>query len=273
MGERRTLFKRKLVWAVIFALCLAGLAWWQPPLVARPVQGIFQTVAWPFQKVLAPVAFGTRSLFQFFGNIAELKGNNENLERERRALLAENARLKELVKEDEELRRSFDLLPRDRFDVVAARVIGRDQGILSTTVEIDRGSLQGIERDMPVIVEAGVLVGRVTDVFPQSARVMLLTHPESVVNATTNDTGARGIVRGEHGLGAVFDMVQQNETLRAGDTVVTSGLGARTPKGLLVGRIENVRLGEDQLFQRAVITSPVDLQSLQFLFVIKEARS
>ena len=122
---------------------------------------------------------------------------------------------------------------------------------------------------MAVSVEAGVLVGRVDEVYPLTSRVELLTHSESIVNAVTLDTNAEGIVKGEHGLGVVYDMVLQSDQLKNGDTVVTSGLGQVIPKGLLIGTLQDIRLTDDKLFQRATIQSPVRFDRLRNVFVIR----
>jgi len=66
----------------------------------------------------------------------------------------------------------------------------------------------------------------------------------------------------------VYDMVQQSENLKNGDTLVTSGLGQKTPKGLLIGTIQDARLTDDKLFQRATISSPVRFDHLRYLFVV-----
>ncbi|MEI9966742.1 MAG: rod shape-determining protein MreC [Candidatus Moraniibacteriota bacterium] len=272
MAERKNLFHRKLFWATLFGAALTFFIFFQPGSVLLPVRAVLLTVLWPFQKVVAPVAFEVRNLGGFLGSISDLKERNENLEKERRALLAENARLTLQVKESEEIRRSFDLLPRDRFDLSATRIIGRDTENVSGLVEIDQGSADGIETGMPVIVEAGVLVGRVDEVLSHSSKVMILNHPNSVVNGVTTATAARGVVRGEHGLGVIYGMVQQNASLKDGDTVVTSGLGGRTPEGLLIGTLSEVKLAPDQLFQQATILPPVSYADLRFLFVIKGTR-
>jgi rod shape-determining protein MreC len=269
MAERHHIVKRKLFWAVLFGAGLTFFIFFQPGPVLWPIRSALLSVLWPVQKVTAPIAFEFRNIGHFLGSIGDLKERNEVLESERLSLLSENARLKEEVKENQEIRRNFDLLPKDRFDLVAARIIGRDPGNSASLVEIDRGSEAGLERGMAVIVEAGVMVGRVEEVFPHSAKVMLLSHPDSVVNGITNDTGARGVARGEHGLGLVYAMVQQNESLKAGDAVVTSGLGGKAPSGLLIGTLADVKLAPDQLFQQAALVPPVSYDDLRFLFVIK----
>ncbi|MDO8529508.1 MAG: rod shape-determining protein MreC, partial [bacterium] len=72
-----------------------------------------------------------------------------------------------------------------------------------------------------------------------------------------------------YGLGIILDMVLQSESLNKGDTIVTSKIGNDFPSGLLVGTVENISFSSDRLFQRAVVSPPVDFSHLQFVFVIK----
>jgi rod shape-determining protein MreC len=83
------------------------------------------------------------------------------------------------------------------------------------------------------------------------------------------ETGAKGIVHGEYGLGLIMDMVTQSDTLNDGDTIITSGLGSNIPRGLLVGKIKEVRVSADRLFQQAVITSRIKYSKLDVVFIIK----
>lgn len=273
MAIRGNIMQRKFFWAALVTGVLAFFLVFQPTFLNVPVRVVASTVLWPIQRFFSPVAFEIRDLTSFFGSIGDLKRANESLEKERVSLLAENAKLRDLGKENEELRRSLELLPRDRYDVIGATVIGRDVSGMGSWLQINQGSNQGIKRGMAVIVEAGVLVGRVEEVYLHSARIMLLSNPESIVNAITVDTDAQGVVKGEHGLGIIYDMVLQADVLKNGDTVVTSGLGETAPKGLLVGTIQDVRLTDDKLFQRATLSSPVRSDRLRYVFVVNAAKT
>jgi rod shape-determining protein MreC len=90
-----------------------------------------------------------------------------------------------------------------------------------------------------------------------------------VINAQDIETEAKGVVRGEYGLGTVLDMVSQTDILNVGDTVVTSGLGGDLPKGLLVGNIQEIRTTPDKLFQQADLMSRVKYSDLDVIFIIK----
>jgi rod shape-determining protein MreC len=233
----------------------------QPSFVTIPVKFIGTSILWPIQSFFSPVVFEIQDAHSFLLSIGDYKRANEELEKERVKLLAENARLQDIARDNDELRHEIGLLPREKYNFKAATVVGRDVSGLGNWLQINQGSNAGIESGMAVVVEAGVLVGTVEEVEPFSARVKLLSNAESIINAVTLDTNAEGVVRGEHGLGVVYDMVQQSENLKNGDTLVTSGLGQKTPKGLLIGTIQDARLTDDKLFQRATISSPAHQQT------------
>ncbi len=263
----QTKFSRALIVVTFIVLCV----FFQPRFVMEPLRVVIATIAWPVQGILSSFAFEVRDTFHFFTSIGDLKHDNDRLAQENVRLVAENAKWQAVSGENEELRKELELLPRNNYHLQAAEVIGRDAAGLGNWMTIDQGRLQGIERGMSVIAYNSILVGRVMEVFPESSRVMLLTHPESVVSGVTVEGEAQGIVRGEYGLGILFDMVPQNATLTISDRLVTSGLGGEFPRNLLIGSLQESHLSVDHLYRQASIISPVDFTSLRYVFIIKNS--
>lgn len=271
MALRRKFTQTKFFRAFVVSILLLFFLVWQPRFVMEPLRVVFSTIAWPIQGMVSSVAFEVRDTFSFVTSIGNLKRENEYLVQENIRLAGENAKWQSVANENDVLRRELSLLPRDRYELRAAEVIGRDAAGLGNWLTIDQGSLQGIERGMVVTVSGGVLIGRVVEVFPGSARVMLLTNPESVVSGVTLEGNAQGIIKGEYGLGIVLDMVPQDMALQATDRLVTSGLGGEIPKDLVIGAIQNIRPSSDHLYQRASVVSPVNFSILRYVFVIKKS--
>ena len=88
----------------------------------------------------------------------------------------------------------------------------------------------------------------------------------------TVESGAKGVAKGEYGLGIIFDMVLQTDSINTGDSVITSGIGGEIPRGLYVGTIQEIHQSDDHLFQQAVLTAPIQFSKLQIVFVIKSNR-
>jgi rod shape-determining protein MreC len=89
------------------------------------------------------------------------------------------------------------------------------------------------------------------------------------INGEVADSGARGLVRGEHGISLILDLVTQNEVIKPGDKVITSGLSGDFPRGLLIGDISAIKTSSSELFQQAFVTPVADLKNLRFVFIVK----
>jgi rod shape-determining protein MreC len=216
-----------------------------------------------FQASADKVHFTSSTLF----SIGSLKADNEELSRKNAELVSENVRMKILEEENEALRRQLELSLKSDFTLEHAEVVSRETSGLSDWVMINKGSDDGIEKGMTVVVLGKVMVGKVAEVLSGSAKVRLLTNTTSAVNAVTVNTNAKGIVKGEYGIGMILDMVLETNNLETGDKVVTSSM-SDSPEGLLIGTISQVRSSKDYLFQQAVITSPVDLSRVKFVSVV-----
>lgn len=272
MALRRKFMETKLFRAMVVSLLLLGCVWYQPHFILTPIRNVVAIVTRPVQGLFSTLAFEFRDTFHFFASVGELKKENDRLAQEVLHLSVENAKWQTIGRENDELRKELELLPRQTFGLQGAEVIGRDAAGLGNWLTVNQGSYEGITPGMPVIVYGGVLVGRVTEVFPKSARVMLLTHPESAVSGITVEGGAQGIIKGEYGLGLLFDMILQDAAIGSGDRLVTSGLGGAFPKNLLIGTLQEVHLSSDRLYKQASVISPVSSDSLRYVFIIKEIK-
>lgn len=235
----------------------------------NPLKGFLLRVESPFLKTFRIFSGGAEGFFHFLGSIGELKSENEKLLQENRELLAKNALLKDIESENKLLHQELGLSPRKNYVLEASFVIAQDPQSLGNYLIIDKGEKNGLKPGMPVIISNGILAGKITEVYPTSARVALISDKNSAVNAEIEDSGARGILRGAYGLGLEMDMISQSEVVKEGDTVITSGLGGDMPRGLYVGKIKEAGQSADKLFQQASLISPVDFPSLRVVFAVK----
>jgi len=265
---KKILTKNLARFLIVAGICLL-LIFLNPKGISGPVQKLLLEIAYPFQKTFYLAGRTISGTFEFLGSIGGLKKENEKLLKENNALASQVALLEDEKKENATLRDQLNLAPRQKFNLEASFVIGQDPQRLGSWILIDKGSANGIKAGMPVIAYEGIMIGKTEEVSPSSSKVALLSDSESAVNVNDTETGARGILKGEFGLGIIMDMVTQTEVLNVGDTVTTSGLGGDLPKGLLVGKIQEVRMTGDKLFQQAVIIPHVKYADLNTVFVIK----
>ncbi|MCS6870089.1 MAG: rod shape-determining protein MreC [Anaerolineae bacterium] len=233
-----------------------------------PVESL---VSVPLSLLQGAISGVTRQISQTLNTLADLQDlRRRNTELER-ALINFQAELVEL----RELRADYQRLaalqnfrganPDKQF--LAATVIGRDTTGLLRSIIIDRGSRDGVRVGMPVVTELG-LVGRIYRVGATSAQVQLVTDTNSYVNARLQLTRAEGVVQGTAAGGLRMLYIPLADDVRDGDSVVTSGIGGKFPRGLLIGQVTSSRLDDSKLFKEAQVRSLVDFNRLEIVLII-----
>jgi len=226
----------------------------------------------PIQGRLTSLTNRITDLTQTTQDIRELRRRNEGLQGLADSLMIENVRLKEIESENEALRSLLDFTqtnPTHSYKAaeVKSRVIGHDPSNFLSYLTIDSGSQQGIEKGMLVITERG-LVGRITDVGSNWAKVMLIIDPSSSVNALIQTSRATGVVEGQVGGSLVMKYIPQGDVVHVNDIILTSGLGGNFPKKLIIGQITAVHQRDIEMFQQADIRPTVDFNNLEIVLVI-----
>ncbi len=210
-----------------------------------------------------------RNTFSTLFTIKNLASDNAQLNQKVDELAFENARLKSAQDENISLRKALNFKQQSSFNLLPVEVLNSDPTGFTQTLVIDKGSSDNLGLNQAVVVAPGILIGKITKLYPNSAQVTLLTDPAIVINAEVVDSGARGLIRGEHGLGLSLDLVTQNELIKTGDEVITSGLSNDFARGLLIGQVAALRSSSTELFQKAFVSPAADLRNLKFLFVIQ----
>ena len=262
---------RSTVLIILILLSLAGLALDQNERL-QPIEDLALRFVVPVQGKLTSLANSFSDLTQTTRDLRELRRRNEDLQSLADSLMIENVRLKEIESENETLRPLLNFTqanPTHSYKAaeVKGRVIGRDPSNFLSYLITDLGSQQGIEKGMPVVAERG-LVGRITDVGSNWAKVMLIIDPSSSVNALIQSSRATGVVEGHVGGSLVMKYIPQGETVNVNDIVLTSGLGGNFPKKLIIGQVTTVQQRDIEMFQEAHIRPTVDFNNLEIVLVI-----
>src|SRR5262249_14813184 len=202
-----------------------------------------QTVA---DFVQSPVTSVSSSVSNYFSSIANLRGaqdENTKLKQQVQELQVELKGKDELTAENERLRGLLNLKQTSKINVLSARIIGRDPSAWFDSAIINRGSLDGVKLDMPIVTDGG-LVGRVTAVSPLTAQVDLITRDKSGVGGEIGSSTALGVISGTSKKD-VLDMryVPGTVDVQIGQLVYTTGQDGIYPPGLKIGEIVNVSKG------------------------------
>ena len=262
---------RNLLPFVLFFLALLGFIFHRVGWL-DPVENLFVRITTPIQGAVTSAIDWAGALAQTGRDLQSLRERTETLEAENARLLLENVRLREVLVEATQCR---DLLAfaqaQPAFDVagahVTARVIGLDPTNLERTVLLDVGTESGVEKNMPVVTERG-LVGRISEVAPGWSRVLLIIDVSSSVNALTQSTRASGLVQGQPDGSLLMRDIPQADSVSVGDTVFTSGLGGNLPRQILIGQITGVLRKDSDLYQSATVEPTVDFSHLESVLVV-----
>jgi rod shape-determining protein MreC len=213
----------------------------------------------PVYRLAGLPAAGVRTLGVAFADRQQLTSQNQRL---REDLLLANAKLNRMAavaEQNERLRRLLDTQHSLKLNVQLARVIGVDLGAYRYQLTLNMGSRDGVEPGQPVIDAHGVM-GQVKAVLPHTAVVMLITDPSHAIPVTIARTGLRTVAYGSRdGDQLSLPNLPLAADVRAGDKLLTSGIGGRFPPGFPVGRIDSVAPAPTGMFQVALATPAADL--------------
>jgi rod shape-determining protein MreC len=214
----------------------------------------------------------TRDSGGFVDNVAQyrrLEQRNKDLEE---ALAIYQAELAQLREKGQDYDRLAALLAYDRFgpedhEYVTCDVIGADSSGFVKALRINCGRRDGLELLDPVVTELG-LVGRVSQLSATGAEVLLVTDPNSHVNARLQTTRQDGVVIGQLTGDLALSFISLDTIVDEGDLVLTTGLGQTLPADLVVGQVLSVALAENELYQEARVRSLVDFDTLEIVQVL-----
>jgi rod shape-determining protein MreC len=247
--------------------------------------GALHTIQRGFLQALAPLQEGAsralkpaRDLVGWTGDAFDAKSENKKLRRQVRELQARLAETEAAARDAQELRALVGFNRSSTFpggyQPVPARVIARSPTVWYSAITIDKGSDQGVKVNQPVMSGAG-LVGKVSDVAPDAARVTLITDHTSGVSGQVVPDGANGLVKATVGNPSdlLLDFVQKGRPVRKGATVITSGwrsshLESLFPRGIPIGAVTRADSNERELYQRVHLRPFADLRNLDVVQVL-----
>ena len=286
MYDRKTIRRRRAVLAGFVVASVALITVW----FGEPVTGTLHVLQRGAQEVLSPIQSGAsralkplRDTIGWTGDTLSAKGENDRLRGELGRLRRELAATQTARRDVEQLSGFAEIARADGFPQgtapVTARVIARSPTVWWSSVQLNKGSSDGLEVDQPVITGDG-LAGKVTAVTGGTATVTLITDERSSVSAQVMPAGADGIVRPKVGdpNDLLLDFVEKGGRIKSGQTVVTSGFTASPgleslfPRGVPVGRVKKVDRSELDIYQTVHIDPFAELKRMDFVQVLTAAR-
>jgi rod shape-determining protein MreC len=237
-----------------------------------------ETAFSPLEKGVSLAFKPIRNLAGWTGDVFSAKKQNKQLKKEVAQLRLKAAQGQTAQRDAAELRSLVGLTKDASFTadatLVTARVIARSLTVWYSTIEINKGTSDGIALNEPVIAANG-LAGRISSVTGGTSQVTLITDESSSVTAEVMPDGSAGSVEPEVGNpdDLLLDFVQKNANLQPGMSVVTSGFTSSKgdslyPRGIPIGRVKRVEPSEVELNQRVHIQPYADFRRLDYVQVL-----
>jgi rod shape-determining protein MreC len=234
---------------------------------AGPASRPFYAVLKPVMEAFGGVTGGGRDLWRHYLWLVDASKENERLKQELDRMRSRQTVLLGGEREHKRLKQLLDLKERHEFPSLAAMIIGEDAVGWYRTILISRGSEDGVKAGMPAATAEG-LVGKVASTSPNTAKILLITDPNSSVDCRVGRTRDRGILSGLLDGGCILRYVDVKSTMKPGDDLETSGLDGMVPKGLAVGRIKSVTRSSRGMFLEAVVEPAADFRKMEEVLVV-----
>ncbi len=237
------------------------------------IENIAMVTVTPIQNVFSWMGDNISGFFARFGDIEDLRAENEKLKGENRKLAQEKRKIQGMKTENDELRKLLELdkaYPEN--EMVAAEVVSRSTSNWYENFTIDKGTANGLKIGQCVVTADNVLVGRISDIGSTWARVTVVTDPSHSAGAMVIRSGDLGVIEGEAALAESgkcrLSFISKNNDIVIGDYLETSGLGGVYPKGIEIGRVVELKSDVQSISQYAVVEISVNIENISKVMII-----
>lgn len=252
----------------VLLIFLAGAGYLQKPngaiaFLYSPIAGLFHSYSVDMYGFIDTIK-----------SIDKFKAENGEIKKENYELRQKVSVMDEMQRENEILRKQLDFSDKlctsgTCLNWMMANVIAKNPNNFEKYVIINIGSKSGLRENQAVVYSGGILIGKITEVYNNSAKVLLLSSSNSSVNVITQQSRSNGVVKGQFSTGVRLEMINQNEPLESGELLITSGLEDGVPKGLLVGKASRIEESANKIFKEADVDLFVDFNKIEEVFIAK----
>lgn len=275
MAYRRVKKDKKPFIFTVVGLSLLILISSQTEALSKTGSNLASTVLKPIEKVTYSISSAIIEQTERTIGSKETREQVLKLEADNRSLVLENARLLATINREDFLKQEAEATNGSENKYIKAKLINTDVNSMTTHFSIDKGEVDGIEKNDIILQAVGDskfytgLVGKVTEVYKTTARVETINSNEndvSFVNANSGDYGVIDLFNKNTIQGYMIDLESK---INEKDILLTSGLGGIYPYGIYIGRVSTVTMSEDSLRKNITIKSPVDFSHLYRVLVLK----
>jgi len=262
----QTVNLRPLAIRVIASLLLLGS--FSFVIISKTHENVARTVRTNITETVVPLISILSKPVDAMASLSDWAHELITVREENRALKSENSRLRqwqavatEVQSENTKLRELLKFAPANKSAYTSARVAADTTSPYSRSALITSGSDQGVQEDLAVVNDGG-LVGRVVEVGKKTSRILLLTDMNSRIPVLSENSRERAIAGGGSGDNLSLLYLPENSKMKMGEKIITSGDGGVLPPGLPVGVVVKIDKGT------AIVKPFVDWYHLEYVSVV-----
>jgi len=177
--------------------------------------------------------------------------------------------LEQVLNQKEILDEELKFLREKDLKFVPAKVIARGIDSNSNLLVINKGRTDGLKKGLAVVIQQGLVIGRIAQISGQTSQVLLLNDSESQISAASlKGKSLLGIARGNLDVGLALKYVLKEKELEPGNLIITAGEEETVPQGLLIGEVLEIKEDERELFKSAIISQPPNVKNINIVNVV-----
>lgn len=275
--EKFTLPSKYLLF-LLTCVCIAIMILsFKTPALNTPLNSLAGVLLVPFQNGISEVGGWISDKSDQLMEIKDVLAENQRLKEEVDRLTIENTKFQQERYELNQLRQLLKLDEEySEYEKIGAQIIARDSSNWFSSFTINKGSNDGIKINCNVMAGSG-LVGRVTDVGPNYAKVTSIIEDNNNTSGLLLSTGDHLIVTGDlttmsKGMIAFNKLVDNENKAAVGDKIVTSNISNHYLPGILIGYISSIETDSNNLTKSGTLTTAVDFEHLEDVLVIMELK-
>lgn len=238
----------------------------------EPLGAVLMWIMRPLQIAAQGSVNWVGDLRENYNTLAGFRSENERLRKRIESLEIERQQLLEAQAVNHRLMQLLEFRGQLPGTAITASIIGNSASSWFKSCLLDKGSDDGVRKGMAVVTPLGV-VGQVVAVTPRTAKVLLVTDPNSGIDVLVQRTRTRGIVSGSLDNGTVLKYIKRSEDIQEGDRLITAGTDGVFPKGMMVGTVIRVSKQHMGLFQAIEVLPAVKSERVEEVLVVAAQRA
>lgn len=262
----KKILSKKIIIALVILVLLVGLHYLS---ILKPIENSLQLILRPLQSGLTSAANFLGDQITLIATKQRLKSTNDELRSQIINLWQENSRLKLIEQENQTLKAELHYTQDNpKYTFVTAKIIAQNPIQNPSVIIINAGKKHNLKTNLPVLVNDGVIVGKLSTINQNTSQVVLLSNNNSRISASfTGLTTPSGIVTGQHNLSITMNLIPSDIIVEEDSMVITSGAQRAIPAGYLIGHVQNITKLPNDLFQSASIKPIVDYNQLKYVII------